>query len=115
MPQRSARPWGEGRILATLTPAAAAKLDGRRAGFLVVLDADTAPDDEGGGHPVLRDCLPSTPEVCRTVLLPGGNHAGEVLIVEGVLRVSRHQAIRGPGGVEVAALVQLRIVAEKVR
>jgi hypothetical protein len=49
------------------------------------------------------------------VLLPAGNHAGEVLIVEGVLRVSRHQAIRGPGGVEVPVLVQLRVVAERVR
>jgi hypothetical protein len=45
--------------LGTLTPAQAIALDGQRGVFVVTLDADTAPDDEDGGVPVLRDCTPS--------------------------------------------------------
>jgi hypothetical protein len=96
--------------LATLTPESA--VDGQRGLWVVHLDADTAPDDEGG-HLVLRDCVPTPPAVCRTVLLPAGNHAGGVLVVEGVLTVTRHPAIKGV--VEVPAMVQLRVVVEKVR
>jgi hypothetical protein len=100
--------------LGTLTPAEAIALDGQRVFFVVTLDADTAPDDEGGGLPVLRDCVPSGPSVFRSVVLPPGDHAGEVLVVEGVLRVTLHPAIRGLGGVEeLPALV--RVVAERVR
>jgi hypothetical protein len=98
--------------LATLTPESA--VDGQRGLRVVQLDADTAPDDEGG-NPILRDCVPSTPAVCRTVLLAAGNHAGGVLVVEGVLRVTCHPATKGPGGVEVPGMVQLRVVVERVR
>jgi hypothetical protein len=101
--------------LATLTPAAAADLAGRRGLFVVVLAADMAPDDEDAASPVVRDCLPADGRVCRTVVLPPGNHPGDMLVVEGVLRVVRHKAFRGPDGAIVPAVVQLRIEADRVR
>jgi hypothetical protein len=100
---------------AGLSPEQAAALDGCRGVFVVTLDTDNAPDDEDAAGPVLRNCLPCTADVCRSVVLPPGNHAGSVLVIEGVLRMSRHTGFIGAGGVEVPPLVQLRVLADKVR
>jgi hypothetical protein len=54
--------------------------------------------------------------VFRSVLLPPGNHPGDALVVEGILRVTTHLPIRGHGAVEeLPALLQMRVLAERAR
>jgi hypothetical protein len=101
--------------LATLTPDAAMDLAGKCGLYVVTLDTDTAPDDEDAAGPVVRDCLPSSLQVFRSVVLPAGAQGGEVLVVEGVLRVVRHDGFVGADGVVVPPMVQLRVEADRVR
>jgi hypothetical protein len=52
--------------------------------------------------------------VFRSVVLPPSNRSGEVLVVEGVLRVRRLPGFLGPDGRLVPELVEVRVEGERV-
>jgi hypothetical protein len=99
--------------LAALKADRAISLDGRQGLFLVTIDTDTDAGESAGG--VIRDCLPSSPAISASVLLPPGTEkAGEKVVVEGILDIQRLPGFIGPAA-PVPPMTHLILRASRVR
>jgi hypothetical protein len=96
-------------VLATITPAEADKLEGKRGRFHVQLDGPATAE----GKYTLYEVVVTGANDLGTVRLAAGQDAEDGMIVEARLVVLRGKAWRAPGGEVVPAFTEFRLVDAK--